>query len=175
MQQLIMRWENDKTVSNPLTLPDDIEVKKLSEINNGVEEWLDIIKYMEKEPVEQSVDFYDKLMLSYENYREDLCFIITVNGVSAATITVICDPVKKEGYIHMVACKPDFRGRGIGHLLNDIALNVLKSEKMETAHLTTDDWRIPAIKTYLKAGFTPDTKTFPDFKERWQKIYSAII
>ena len=74
----------------------------------------------------------------------------------------------------MVACKPEFRGRRLGHLLNDIALYTLKKEGMETAHLTTDDWRIPAIKTYLKAGFTPDLESEPDFRERWDKIHSAI-
>ena len=74
----------------------------------------------------------------------------------------------------MVACKPDFRGMGIGHILNNIAVNVLKTKGMKTAYLTTDDWRLPAIKTYLKAGFTPDLTTEPDFKERWNKIFALI-
>mgnify|MGYP003312674325 CR=1 FL=1 len=103
-----------------------------------------------------------------------LCFILKVDGVCAASITVICDYEKKDGYIHMVACKPEFRGRGLGNLLNDVALWVLKTEGMQTAYLTTDDWRIPAIKTYLKASFEPDTETCPDYKERWEKIFEKI-
>ena len=73
----------------------------------------------------------------------------------------------------MVACRPESRGRGIGTLLNDIAVNVLKNEGMETAYLTTDDFRIPAIKSYLRCGFAPDLST-DDFKERWAKIYAEI-
>jgi mycothiol synthase len=74
----------------------------------------------------------------------------------------------------MVACKPDFRGRGLGHLLNDLALYTLKTRRMQTAWLTTDDWRLPAIRTYLKAGFRPDLDTEPDFSPRWKAIFEII-
>ena len=47
-------------------------------------------------------------------------------------------------------------------------------EGMETARLRTDDWRIPAIKTYLKIGFEPDLTSEPDYKERWEKIFEII-
>ena len=73
----------------------------------------------------------------------------------------------------MVACKESARGKGYGTLLNNVALNVLKAEKMQTAYLTTDDWRIPAIKSYLRAEFMPDLSN-DDFKERWKKIYEII-
>ena len=44
---------------------------------------------------------------------------------------------------------------------------------MQTAYLTTDDWRIPAIKSYLRIGFTPDIST-EDFKARWDEIFKII-
>ena len=74
----------------------------------------------------------------------------------------------------MVACKPHFRGKGLGTLLSRLAAYVLLREGMQTAYLTTDDWRVPAIKTYLRAGFVPDTESQPDFFERWKKILSQI-
>ena len=73
----------------------------------------------------------------------------------------------------MVACREDSRGKGYGTLLNKVAEYSLKKEGMQTAFLTTDDWRIPAIKNYLRAGFIPDLST-DDFKERWEKIYAII-
>ena len=73
----------------------------------------------------------------------------------------------------MVACAESARGRGYGTLLMQIASYVLKTEGMERARLTTDDWRIPAIKSYLRIGFTPDLST-EDFKARWEKIYEQI-
>jgi mycothiol synthase len=73
----------------------------------------------------------------------------------------------------MVACREDSRGKGYGTLLNKVAEYSLKKEGMQTAFLTTDDWRIPAIKSYICAGFIPDLST-EDFKARWEKIYAII-
>ena len=44
---------------------------------------------------------------------------------------------------------------------------------MKTAHLTTDDWRLPAIKTYLNVGFKPDVSD-DEFKARWEKVFEQI-
>lgn len=174
MAQLIMRWKHDGTPAKPVRLPEGVEVKTLPELENGRAAWLDIVQHMWQNPVTLQEDYFDKVMLSRPCFREELCHILTVDGIPAATITVICDPETRAGLIHMVSCKPEFRGRGLGHLLNDIASAALKREAMETAHLTTDDWRIPAIKTYLKAGFYPDLEKEADFKERWEKIYQEI-
>ena len=175
MEQLVMRWKNDGTPAVPAVLPESVELKRFTEIDNALSEWIDVIRYMdggEKIPDEEA--YYRDVMLCEKGYDDNLCFILTVDGVCAASITVICDYEKKDGYIHMVACKPEFRGRGLGNLLNDVALWVLKTEGMQTAYLTTDDWRIPAINTYLNASFVPDTETCPDYKERWEKIFEKI-
>ena len=175
MKQLRMIWENDHRTSSFPVLPPDISVKPFTKLNGALSAWQDIMRFLGKDGDNNTGgDYYKNTMLDYPNYKEDLCFFILVDEKPAATITVICDKNKKQGYIHMVACKPDFRGRGIGRLLNDIALYTLKNEGMETAYLTTDDWRIPAIKSYLKAGFKPDLETEPDYVERWQKIYNII-
>lgn len=176
MAQLIMNWVNDGSEYQMPPLPEGMSVKTLPEIDNGVKEWLDIIRFMwQKENNDLDEEFYQKLMTDFDkNYDDNMCYFLLVDGAPAATITVICDYEKGNGYIHMVACKPNFRGKGIGHILNNIALNALKKAGMKTAFLTTDDWRLAAIKTYLKVGFTPDLESEPDFKERWEKIYKAL-
>ena len=73
----------------------------------------------------------------------------------------------------MVACHEKYRGRGIGTLMNALAVWELKRNGMQTAYLTTDDWRIPAIKSYLRAGFTPDENT-EEYVERWNAIRKII-
>lgn len=55
----------------------------------------------------------------------------------------------------MVCAAPWARGYGIGTALARLAVNELLERGMETAHLTTDDFRLPAIRTYLEAGFVP--------------------
>jgi len=105
--------------------------------------------------------------------NEDKCFFILENEKAVATITVVCDYDKKVGLIHMVACREDARGKGYGTLLTKIAEYTLKKEGMESAYLTTDDWRIPAIKSYLRIGFYPDLSN-DDFINRWDLIYKQI-
>ncbi|MBQ6947399.1 MAG: GNAT family N-acetyltransferase [Clostridia bacterium] len=175
MAQLIMRWTNDGAAARAPVMPEGMTLATLPELEDGVYHWLDIVRFMEQE--EQAIGdraFYDKVMTARPGYDDKMCYFVLLEGAPVATITVICDYTTKAGYIHMVACKPACRGKGIGHLLNSIAVYALKKEGMETARLTTDDWRLAAIKTYLKAGFVPDTESKPDFKERWEKIMKAF-
>lgn len=175
MAQLVMNWENDGRENREVILPSGVEIKTFNELGGALEAWLDIVRYMgQTEGKTGDREYYDNVMTSCDNYNEDMCYFLTVDAQPAATVTVICNYSEKKGYVHMVCCKPQFRGRGFGHILNDVAVNALKREGMKTAHLTTDDWRIPAIKTYLKSGFKPDLDSEDDFKERWDKIYSII-
>ena len=176
MEQLIMNWTNDGTAAKMPKLPENTEVKNFPNLPNALAAWQDIMVYLARDgQLDTSGDYYEKNMTQENNYNEDKCFFLLVHGQPAATITVICDHKKKnQGYIHMVACKPEFRGIGLGKVLNDIAVYTLKREGMESAYLTTDDWRIPAIKSYLRAGFTPNLTSEPDFQERWDKIYKLI-
>ena len=170
--QLIMRWKNDERAPKAANIPDGVTIETFAQRESALDDWLDIIQYGLTDG-RLDADCYKRCMTDLENYDENKCFFIVKDGVAAATITVICDGKTKEGYIHMVACRPEFRGQGLGTLLNDIAVFALKKEGMQTAYLTTDDFRIPAIKSYLRCGFVPDLST-EDFKERWAKIMKEI-
>lgn len=167
-----MRWEDDGTPANLPSFPDGITVRAFPDVPDAVEEWLDIMQYG-LSAKRETADFYRHLMTEWPHYTEDKCFFFFVGDKAAASITVVCNEETKEGYIHMVACKEEFRGRGIGTLMNSFALYVLKREGMKTAHLTTDDFRIPAIRSYLRAGFVPDEST-EDFRLRWQAIREKL-
>ena len=171
--QLIMRWKNDGTPAKDISMPDGVKLERFTERKTALADWLEIVSHGLTGEV-MDAEFYNKCMYGdYKYYDENKCFFLVKDGEAAATITVICDPDKKEGYIHMVACKESFRGQGLGNLLNEVAVSVLKNEGMETAYLTTDDWRLPAIKSYLKFGFVGDTST-ENFKSRWDLILKEI-
>ena len=172
MEQLIMRWKNDGTEALPMQIPQGCQVVNFLQLENAMEKWLDIVQYG-LSGGKKDAAYYQKMMTSRPLYSEDKCFFILENGHAIATLTVICDYEKSEGYVHMVACHESARGKGYGTLLNRIAEFTLKKEGMKTAYLTTDDWRIPAIKSYLRIGFEPDLST-EDFRERWGKIYAQI-
>ena len=172
MEQLKMRWTNDRKPAPELNIPDGCEIKRFTELDGALDAWLDIVQYGLSDG-RKDADFYGSLMLDWPDYSEDKNFFIVSDGEPAATLTVVCHPENMEGYIHMVACKEKFRGRGFGTLLNNLALKVLKDEGMETAYLTTDDWRIPAIKSYLRTGFVP---VIPDgdMDARWKAVFEKI-
>lgn len=172
MEQLIMRWKNDGKAADKLLIPENCQVVSFTELENAMDKWLDIVQYGLSDG-KMDAEFYHAAMTSRSCYEENKCFFILEDEKAVATLTVICDYDKKEGYIHMVACHEAARGKGYGTLLNNVALNTLKNEGMQTAYLTTDDWRIPAIKSYLRAGFEPDVST-EDFKERWNKINEQL-
>ena len=173
MAQLIMYWKNNHQPARELVLPQNVTVVRLPELEGGVDAWLDIVQY-DLTGTRRDHAYYVSCMVEHPNYKESDCFFLLEDGKPVATITVICDDAKKEGYIHMVGSDPDYRGKGYGTLLNVIAERELKERGMETAYLTTDDWRIPAIKSYLRAGFYPDLDKESDYKERWVKIYEKI-
>ncbi len=170
--QLIMRWKNDGKPVSEITVPDNCRLVNFLQLDNALDKWLDIVQYGLSSK-KMNADYYNSVMTSRLNYKEDKCFFVLENGNAVATLTVICDYEKREGYIHMVACHEAARGKGYGTLLNKLAVYTLKKERMETAYLTTDDWRIPAIKSYLRAGFEPDVST-DEFKERWKEIYKQL-
>lgn len=176
MAQLLMEWRNDGVRPAELTFPDGVLLKTLPEIESGVDAWLDIVGYMEQTHTDYTgnYEFYRKVMTEQANYDENKCFFLVVGEKPVATIAVLCDYETKDGYLHMLSMLPECRGKGLGKLLFAVAVNTLKKEGMERAKLSTDDWRIPAIKSYLKNGFTPNLTNQPDYPERWQKIYEII-
>lgn len=172
MKQLVMKWKNDNGAAVMPAFPVGVTLKNWSEVDNAVQKWLDIVSCGLTEKLEDE-EYYKKCNYAYKNYRPEDCWFFLLNGKEVATVTLIYDNEILDGYVHMVAVKDEARGSGLGNLLGAYATYLLKINGMRTAYLTTDDWRIPAIKTYLKSGFYPVTDG-EDFKCRWKKIYDSI-
>ena len=186
MAQLRMRWKNDGTPAVMPKLPPEVTFTAFPDTPDALNEWLDIVQYGLSE-TRREEDYYDRIMRKWRDYDEKLCFFLNVDGKPMATITVICHRAESDGYVHMVAARPEIRGRGYGNLLNEYAVYILKREGMAGAFLTTDDFRIPAIKSYLRMGFEPDKSTAgrnltpeeevalaKDFDNRWDAIFKEI-
>ncbi len=117
---------------------------------------------------------------SYDKIRNDpACapervFLLMVNGVSAATTTVQL-PAARPGWgvVHMVGVHRDFLGHGYGRLMVLRALHDMQQRGLQAATLTTDDFRLPAIRTYLGLGFAPvmEDDTMPG---RWDAVNAKL-
>lgn len=171
MKQLVMHWLNDGQDPVMESLPEKMTISNFASQPDALTSWLDIIRFMWKEEkTEIDASYYQRFMLDRSDYDDRLCFFFSIDNVPVATLTIICNHDTKEGRIHMVGCKPECRGHGVGTIMAKFAVYILKKEGMQRAALVTDDWRIPAIKTYLKTGFVPDMESEPDYYERWNKV-----
>ncbi len=110
-------------------------------------------------------------------YR-DTYFIENADGVKIATFTVVPNMWSTGmGYIHMVACRSEYRGLGIGKFMADFSLKKLTEMGKEKIFLLTGDSRLPALSTYIKAGFLPVNyidDEGKDMVERWQNVVNTL-
>jgi len=75
--------------------------------------------------------------------------------------------------IGWVATHPLHRGKGLGSLVTVAALRAARSLPPRPILLQTDDFRLAAIRTYLKVGFEP-TFNHPSYPERWHLLFEQL-
>ena len=86
------------------------------------------------------------------------------------------------GELGWVASRYAHRGHGLGNLVTVAVLHRLKAKGLTTARLNTDDWRVPAIKSYFNMGFRASiagragSDGSDDFRhpERWAAVEQLI-
>jgi mycothiol synthase len=77
------------------------------------------------------------------------------------------------GTVHMVTVAPQHRGRGLGRALVLAVLHRFHRLGLRRAVLLTDDFRLPAIGTYLGLGFRPRL-THDSHAERWREVSTRL-
>ena len=77
---------------------------------------------------------------------------------------------ERWGMLHWVGVVDTERGKGLGKAVSVAALQRLRQRGFERAVLTTGDWRLPAVATYLGLGFRPwPTDSAP------QKVWDRVL
>jgi predicted dehydrogenase/GNAT superfamily N-acetyltransferase len=77
------------------------------------------------------------------------------------------------GELGWVACHPDHRGKRLGQLACAAVINLFLARGYREIYLLTDDFRLPAIQTYLRLGFEP-MRFSEEMHSRWQAIENAL-
>ncbi len=78
-----------------------------------------------------------------------------------------------SGMLGWVAGDPDHRGRGLGESVCAAVTARLIKAGYEDMRLSTDDFRLPAMKIYLKLGWQP-LIVADGMAARWQAIYEKL-
>jgi mycothiol synthase len=100
--------------------------------------------------------------------------LVDHRGEIRGTATAKRSPTDSStGYLHMVAVAPRLRGCGLGTAISLAALRRMADAKLDAVVLDTDDWRLAAIRTYLRLGFQPDPVA-EDHEARWRRILKIV-
>lgn len=72
-----------------------------------------------------------------------------------------------------LAVCPSHRGHGLGLQMTRAVLGYVRRIGHKYTFLKTEGFRLPAIKTYLRAGFEPEVAD-PTHAERWESLYQRL-
>lgn len=168
LPQIFMRHP-DITSLPPFALPYGCSLHGHIENETENKKWEDLI--------EKSFERYfsfEELLINWKGYKPEYVLYLSKDGKDIATASAVeSEDYPNEGYIHMVATMPGYRGLGAGRLIMTAALQSLAARGFKTAVLSTDDERLAAIKLYYSLGFRP-MYTHKSHKERWEKIFKQL-
>ena len=102
-------------------------------------------------------------------------FFAVHDGETVGTACAWTEPAEETegGYVHMVGVMPEHRGKRLGYALCLSVLHFFRENGFQRAMLNTDDFRLPAIKTYLNLGFEPEYK-YEDHEGRWKAVFEKL-
>lgn len=101
-------------------------------------------------------------------------FILRGETVVAAAGVYARRRAEQEAWeIGWVAAHPQHAGRGLGSQVTATAVSAALRLPPRPVFLLTDDFRVPALKVYLKLGFVPDLQ-HPTYRARWQRIFAEL-
>ena len=104
------------------------------------------------------------------NGVEAIYVVVWPTGVAAtAAARRLPDRYPEAGYVHYVGVRVSERGRRLGEVVTRRVLEHFAAAGLDQAVLETDDFRLPAVRTYLRLGFVPEPRA-PGDARRWSKV-----
>ena len=107
-------------------------------------------------------------------FDPDGLYFVTCQGTPVGTTySRILVPGESEmGSVYMVAVTPEHTGQRLGKSVTLCVLHLFQHRNFKCAILGTDDFRLPAIKTYLNLDFVP-MYIDVDHPERSSRIFPS--
>jgi mycothiol synthase len=168
--QLRMRITSLENITFPKLSPD---YRIRSYLKGDAASWVNIIKssfgrnYLANEALNE--------ILSSKEFDANGLLFITYHEQPVGTVCARVQSIKerKTGYVHMLGVIPAHQGKKLGRKLTLCALHYFKRKGFQDAILDTDDYRLPAIRTYVDLGFEP-VYLERSHKKRWAKVFEEI-
>ena len=108
-------------------------------------------------------------------FRRSRVLFVVHSGEPVATASAWYDPevIPEAGTIHFVGVLKEHQGHRLGYWVSLAALHAMRREGRKKGWLQTDDFRLPAIKTYLRLGFGP-LLIDENQRDRWRNIFREL-
>jgi mycothiol synthase len=118
---------------------------------------------------------FAQLMAKDAAFRPERVWFLWYGDEPVATTSAWHRPEWGEdcGYIHYVGVIPTHSGKGLGTQINLVALHHMVREGRRKAALETDDFRLPALKIYLRLGFKP-LLVHENQRQRWRSVFAQL-
>jgi mycothiol synthase len=155
----------------PLVLPEGYTLRAYAP---GMgEAWGRIISESFNEPPTKFT--FEKTMEKDAFFLPERVFFIVHEGEAVATAAAYCWPhvMPAAGMIHFVGALKGHTGKRLGYWVSLAAMRRMVVDGFDTAWLSTDDFRLPAIKTYLNLGFQP-LLVHGNQPERWRAVFRNL-
>lgn len=150
--------------------PDDYDIRTY--IPGDEQAWADI---MNTGIGEWTAEKCRERLTSMHQFLPDGLFFVTHQGKPVGSACAWRKDADEwgVGILHMICVLPEHRSKRLGHVLNLAVLHYFRNHGFQEVWLSTDDFRIPAIKSYLKLGYEPHI--FDDLHEaRWKAVLDEI-
>ncbi|RYG24289.1 GNAT family N-acetyltransferase [bacterium] len=93
--------------------------------------------------------------------------------VATASYQLKLQPDLEAAWLHWVGALPSEKGKGLGEIVSRRVLQEAVERGGSGVYLSTDDFRLPAIRTYLRLGFEPDLCD-ASHPERWAAVMASL-
>ncbi|MBS3763749.1 MAG: GNAT family N-acetyltransferase [Planctomycetes bacterium] len=118
---------------------------------------------------------FDKMMRRDPAFRPERIFFVCQDEEPVGTVSAWRRPAvdPEAGIIHWLGVMPGHGGKALGRSLVTEALQSMAEDELKRAFLLTDDFRLPALKTYLNCGFEPQL-VHENQRDRWKKVFQQL-
>lgn len=100
-------------------------------------------------------------------------FIVWHGEKPVGTACGYLTPEAGKGTLHMVSVLASESGHGLGMLVCAKAIEWLIGQKTPVIDLTTDDFRLPAVMSYLRLGYLPVIDD-EEMLTRWRNVFAQL-
>ena len=161
--QLKMYLFPERDVIPPLEVPEGFEIRPLK---RGDEE-----QYLAMRPMSGFTEWDRARLDEYLNgpAKRVMLLVDKASGTFAQAASAESYTEEGTGQFGWLLSNPAYRGRGLGRPISIATMQALKEEGFKRFAIFTDDFRVPALRIYLKLGWHPVYHA-DDMEGRWTAI-----